>query len=64
MYLTKTYPHLILRLTYNVQYLFPSKDSPKYIMGFSVISSMLAVGVSVFLFMHFWFRRRLQAGLL
>ncbi|GAM39527.1 hypothetical protein TCE0_034r11155 [Talaromyces pinophilus] len=43
-------------------YLFPSKDSPKYIMGFSVISAMLAVGVSVFLFMHFWFRRRLQAG--
>jgi hypothetical protein len=33
-------------------------------MGFSVISAMLAVGVAVFLFMHFWFRRRQQAGLL
>ncbi|XRM42296.1 hypothetical protein ABZX51_005521 [Aspergillus tubingensis] len=43
-------------------YLFPDKDSPKYIMGFSVISAMLAVGVVVFLVLHTWFRRRLRSG--
>ncbi|OJZ81105.1 hypothetical protein ASPFODRAFT_223305 [Aspergillus luchuensis CBS 106.47] len=43
-------------------YLFPDKDSPKYIMGFSVISAMLAVGVVVFLVLHIWFRRRLRSG--
>ncbi|KAI9926237.1 hypothetical protein ASPWEDRAFT_30629 [Aspergillus wentii DTO 134E9] len=43
-------------------YLFPEDDSPKYIMGFSVISAMLAVGVVVFLFLHVWFRRRLRSG--
>ncbi|GKZ24642.1 hypothetical protein AbraIFM66951_011912 [Aspergillus brasiliensis] len=42
-------------------YLFPEKDSPKYIMGFSVISAMLAVGVIVFLVLHVWFRRRLRS---
>ncbi|KAF9884557.1 hypothetical protein FE257_001502 [Aspergillus nanangensis] len=45
-------------------YLFPEGDSPKYIMGFSVISAMLAVGVVVFLFLHIWFRRRLRAGVI
>ncbi|OGM46829.1 vitamin H transporter [Aspergillus bombycis] len=45
-------------------YLFPEDDSPKYIMGFAVISAMLAVGVVVFLFLHIWFRRRLQDGLI
>ncbi|OQE13722.1 hypothetical protein PENFLA_c044G02028 [Penicillium flavigenum] len=39
-------------------YLFPEKDGPKYIMGFSVISAMLVVGVIDFLFLHVWFRRR------
>ncbi|KAJ5703359.1 hypothetical protein N7493_011748 [Penicillium malachiteum] len=39
-------------------YLFPSSDSPKYIMGFSVISAMLALGVVVFAGLHVWFRRR------
>ncbi|KAE8163308.1 major facilitator superfamily domain-containing protein [Aspergillus tamarii] len=45
-------------------YLFPEDDSPKYIMGFSVISAMLAVGVVVFLFLHIWFRRRLREGII
>lgn len=40
-----------------VQYLFPDSDSPKYTMGFSVISAMLVVGVLVFGALHFWFRR-------
>ncbi|KAJ5288175.1 vitamin H transporter [Penicillium angulare] len=44
-------------------YLFPESDSPKYIMGFSVISAMLAVGVVVFLFLHIWFRQRLRSNL-
>ncbi|KAJ5994232.1 hypothetical protein N7451_009956 [Penicillium sp. IBT 35674x] len=39
-------------------YLFPDSDSPKYIMGFSVISAMLALGVVVFGALHVWFRRR------
>ncbi|GKZ55225.1 hypothetical protein AnigIFM49718_011587 [Aspergillus niger] len=42
-------------------YLFPSSDGPKYIMGFSVISAMLALGVIVFLVRHVWFRRRAAA---
>ncbi|KAJ5762854.1 major facilitator superfamily domain-containing protein [Penicillium manginii] len=45
-------------------YLFPVSDSPEYIMGFSVISAMLTVGVIVFLFLHVWFRRRLRSGLI
>ncbi|KJK66808.1 Major Facilitator Superfamily protein [Aspergillus parasiticus SU-1] len=45
-------------------YLFPKDDSPKYIMGFSVISAMLAVGVVVFLFLHIWFRRHLREGII
>ncbi|KAJ5363405.1 major facilitator superfamily domain-containing protein [Penicillium brevicompactum] len=45
-------------------YLFPADDSPKYIMGFSVISAMLAVGVTVFLFLHIWLRRRLKSGII
>ncbi|KAF7588141.1 hypothetical protein BBP40_006141 [Aspergillus hancockii] len=39
-------------------YLFPSSDSPKYIKGFAVISAMLAVGVIVFIILHFWIRRK------
>ncbi|PYI12432.1 MFS general substrate transporter [Aspergillus sclerotiicarbonarius CBS 121057] len=42
-------------------YLFPSSDSPKYIMGFSVISAMLALGVVVFIAIHIWFRHRTDA---
>lgn len=42
-------------------YLFPESDSPKYIMGFSVISAMLAVGVMTFLGLHIWFRRRARS---
>ncbi|GAB1196476.1 hypothetical protein APSETT444_005747 [Aspergillus pseudonomiae] len=45
-------------------YLFTEDDSPKYIMGFAVISAMLAVGVIVFLFLHTWFRRRLREGII
>lgn len=52
------------KLTETVQYLFPADDSPKYIMGFSVISAMLAVGVTVFLFLHIWLRRRLKSGII
>ncbi|CAG8319764.1 unnamed protein product [Penicillium salamii] len=44
-------------------YLFPEDDSPKYIMGFSVISAMLAVGVAVFLFLQIWLRRPLKCGI-
>ncbi|KAL4808001.1 major facilitator superfamily domain-containing protein [Aspergillus unguis] len=43
-------------------YLFPEDDSPKYIMGFSVISAMLAVGVITFLFLHLWYRRKLRSA--
>ncbi|OJJ80118.1 uncharacterized protein ASPGLDRAFT_179868 [Aspergillus glaucus CBS 516.65] len=39
-------------------YLFPDSDGPKYTMGFSVISAMLALGVVVYLALHFWFRHR------
>ncbi|KAJ5650990.1 uncharacterized protein N7484_004713 [Penicillium longicatenatum] len=42
-------------------YLFPDSDSPKYIMGFSVISAMLALGVVVFSALHIWFRRRTKS---
>ncbi|KAJ5768685.1 hypothetical protein N7533_001268 [Penicillium manginii] len=42
-------------------YLFPDSDSPKYIMGFSVISAMLTVGVVTFAGLHVWFRRRSQS---
>lgn len=52
------------KLTQNTQYLFPKDDSPKYIMGFSVISAMLAVGVVVFLFLQIWFRRRQRSGII
>ncbi|KAL4889342.1 major facilitator superfamily domain-containing protein [Aspergillus ambiguus] len=41
-------------------YLFPDSDEPKYIMGFSVISAMLAVGVVVFLLLHIWLRRKVK----
>lgn len=43
------------------QYLFPDSDKPKYIMGFSVISAMLALGVVVFAGLHVWFRRRTRS---
>lgn len=39
-------------------YLFPSKDAPKYLMGFGVISGMLGVGVCVYVTMHTLVRRR------
>ncbi|KAJ5692772.1 hypothetical protein N7462_002195 [Penicillium macrosclerotiorum] len=42
-------------------YLFPDSDSPKYIMGFSVISTMLALGVIVFGALHVWFRRHAKS---
>lgn len=34
-------------------YLFPSKDEPKYLMGFGVISGMCAFGVVVYVVAHF-----------
>ena len=33
-------------------YLFPSQQSPKYIMGFSVISAMCAFGICVYTLVH------------
>lgn len=48
-----------MKLTLCFQYLFPEDEGPRYIMGFSVISAMLAVGVIVFSFLHIWFRRHL-----
>ncbi|KAJ5749374.1 vitamin H transporter [Penicillium nucicola] len=39
-------------------YLFPDSDGPKYLMGFAVISAMLALGVAVFILLHIWFRRQ------
>ena len=39
-------------------YLFPSDDSPKYLMGFGVISGMLGLGVCVYITMFVLVRRR------
>ncbi|KAJ6082823.1 hypothetical protein N7467_006958 [Penicillium canescens] len=39
-------------------YLFPDSDGPKYLMGFAVISAMLALGVVIFSSLQFWFRRQ------
>ncbi|KAK9458435.1 major facilitator superfamily domain-containing protein [Dipodascopsis uninucleata] len=38
-------------------YLFPSKDSPKYLMGFGVISGMSGVGVIIFLIIYVLLKR-------
>ncbi|KAI9799877.1 MAG: hypothetical protein M1833_003799 [Piccolia ochrophora] len=38
-------------------YLFPMEDSPKYLMGFSVISAMCAFGVCVYLLIHILTRK-------
>jgi hypothetical protein len=47
---------LVDALGYLVQiyglYLFPSSDSSKYILGFSVMSAMLELGVVVFILLH------------
>ncbi|KAF5862568.1 hypothetical protein ETB97_011565 [Aspergillus alliaceus] len=43
------------------QYLFPDSDGPKCIMGFAVISAMLAVGVVVFIILHVWIRRKAKS---
>ncbi|KAI9926022.1 hypothetical protein ASPWEDRAFT_151707 [Aspergillus wentii DTO 134E9] len=42
-------------------YLFPKSDSPKYIMGFAVISAMLALGVILFIVLHIWMRRHAKS---
>ncbi|KAH7397446.1 major facilitator superfamily domain-containing protein [Pyrenochaeta sp. MPI-SDFR-AT-0127] len=39
-------------------YLFPAEDKPKYLMGFGVISGMLGLGVTVYIFMHVALRRK------
>ena len=44
-------------------YRFPSKDAPKYLLGFGVISGMLGLGVCVYFFMHVYTRRRDGLGL-
>jgi len=38
-------------------YLFPSKDSPHYLMGFGVTSAMCGVGVMTYLVAHVLIRR-------
>jgi hypothetical protein len=39
-------------------YLFPSNDAPKYLMGFGVISGLLAFGVAVYITLHLLVRKR------
>lgn len=39
-------------------YLFPSSDSPQYVMGFGVISGLLLFGVVVYLVIHTMLRRK------
>lgn len=39
-------------------YLFPDVDSPKYLMGFEVISAMSALGVVVYGTLHLWLKKR------
>lgn len=43
-------------------YLFPSDDSPKYLMGFGVISGMLGLGVVIYVVMHVLTRRKEGLG--
>lgn len=38
-------------------YLFPSKDSPKYLVGFGVVSGMCALGATLYATAHFLFRK-------
>ena len=38
-------------------YLFPSEDAPKYLLGFGVISGLLAFGVVVYVSMHLLVRK-------
>ena len=38
-------------------YLFPSNDSPKYLMGFGVISGLCAVGVGIYSSAHILLRK-------
>ena len=40
-------------------YLFPSSDSPQYVMGFGVISGLLAFGVVVYVVMHILLRKQI-----
>lgn len=42
-------------------YLFPSKDAPKYLLGFGVISGMCAFGVVTYVVCHVLFRRGVKA---
>lgn len=34
------------------QYLFPSEDAPKYLMGFGVISGLLGIGIVTYIVMN------------
>jgi len=38
-------------------YLFPSQDSPKYLMGFGVISGLGAVGIAIYSLAHVFIRK-------
>jgi MFS family permease len=39
-------------------YLFPYDDKPEYLLGFGVISGMLAFGICVYTFLHVTLRRK------
>lgn len=39
-------------------YLFPSKDAPKYLKGFGVISGLLGVGIATYIVMNIMVKRR------
>ncbi|KAK3672512.1 hypothetical protein LTR78_007562 [Recurvomyces mirabilis] len=41
-------------------YLFPSKDAPKYLLGFGVISGMCAFGIGVYILIHVLLRKYIQ----
>lgn len=43
-------------------YLFPSEDAPRYIMGFSVICAMCALGIGVYGFLYVVARKGLLSG--
>ncbi|KAK5949236.1 hypothetical protein OHC33_009777 [Knufia fluminis] len=39
-------------------YLFPSESAPKYLMGFSVISALLGVGIATYIVMNYLVKRK------
>lgn len=43
-------------------YLFPSKDAPKYLMGFGVISGLCFTGVVSYIALHVFLRREMRSA--